>query len=105
MSYREHQSPLEHRRILKLAQEYRNEGYAVTVYPDAKDLPDVLAQCPLDLVARGDNATVAIEVRTRETLTLNGSKDLRRITDTIKEIPGWVFELVVTNPRQARKAL
>ena len=99
MSYRKHQSPLEHRRVLSLAREYRSEGYDVTVYPQADDLPESLAKCPLDLIARGKDNVIAVEVRTRETLTLNGFEDLRRIAETIKQVPGWIFELVVTNPR------
>ena len=102
MSYRKHQSSLEHRRVLSLAREYRSEGYDVTVYPSADDLPDQLSKCPLDLVARGKDDVIAIEVRTRESLTLNGFEDLRRMAETIKQIPGWVFELVVTNPRKSQ---
>lgn len=104
MSYRNHQSTLEHRRVLRLAREYRREGYEVTVYPEAAELPEALAKCPLDLVARGQETVIAVEVRTRESLTLNGMEDLRRMTDAIKQIPGWVFELVVTNPRHPQRA-
>ncbi len=104
MSYRKHQSPLEHRRVLRLAREYRNEGYDVTVYPEAQDLPDSLAKCPLDLLVRGKDQVIAVEVRTRANLTLNGFEDLRRMAETIRQIPGWMFELVVTNPRQSHKA-
>ena len=103
MSYRNHQSSLEHRRVLTLAREYRNEGYEVTVYPEATELPETLSKCSLDLIARGQNSVIAVEVRTRESLTLNGFKDLRRIAEKIKEIPGWIFELVVTNPRKSSK--
>lgn len=102
MSYRNHQSSLEHRRVLTLAREYRNEGYDVTVYPQAAELPEPLSTCPLDLIAKGADKVIAIEVRTRESLTLNGFEDLRRMTEKIKEIPGWIFELVVTNPRQSQ---
>ncbi|MEO1094359.1 MAG: hypothetical protein AAFX01_05615 [Cyanobacteria bacterium J06638_28] len=104
MRYHNHQSALEHRRVLRLAREYRREGYEVTVYPEAAELPEALAKCPLDLIARDQERVIAVEVRTRESLTLNGMQDLRRMTDTIKQIPGWVFELVVTNPRQPREA-
>lgn len=104
MSYRKHQSPLEHRRVLRLARQYRNEGYDVTVYPAAADLPEPLSQCPVDLIARGEDGVIAVEVRTRETLTLNGFEDLRRMAETIKQIPGWMFELVITNPRKPRQA-
>jgi len=103
MSYRNHQSSLEHRRVMRLAREYRHEGYDVTVYPQAAELPEALAQTPLDLIAKSADKVIAIEVRTRESLTLNGFEDLRRITEKIKEIPGWIFELVVTNPRQPKQ--
>lgn len=102
MSYRNHQSSLEHRRVLSLAREYRHEGYDVTVYPEAAELPESLAKCPLDLIAKGADQIIAVEVRTRESLTLNGFEDLRRMAEKIKELPGWIFELVVTNPRQRK---
>jgi len=103
MSYRKHQTPLEHRRVLQLAREYRRQGFDVTVYPASEDLPTELAQCPLDLVAKGEDKVIAVEVRTRDNLTLNGSEDLRRMEGKIRTLPGWQFELVVTNPRP-RKA-
>jgi hypothetical protein len=103
MTYRNHQSSLEHRRVLTLAREYRKEGYEVTVYPKATELPEALSKCPLDLIARGTDRVIAVEVRTRESLTLNGFEDLRRIAENIKDIPGWIFELVVTNPRKPSK--
>ncbi|MEM9117201.1 MAG: hypothetical protein AAGD09_04885 [Cyanobacteria bacterium P01_F01_bin.56] len=102
MSYRNHQSSLEHRRVLKLAREYRSEGYDVTVYPQATELPETLSKCPLDLIAKGADKVIAIEVRTRESLTLNGFEDLRRIAEKIKDMPDWIFELVVTNPRNLK---
>ena len=102
MSYRNHQSSLEHRRVLRLAREYRNEGYEVTVYPEATELPEGLSKCPLDIIAKGADQIIAVEVRTRESLSLNGFEDLRRMAEKIKELPGWIFELVVTNPRQPK---
>ncbi|MBE9100186.1 hypothetical protein [Vacuolonema iberomarrocanum] len=100
MSYRKHQTPLEHRRVLQLAREYRQQGFDVTIYPASEDLPTELAQCPLDLVAKGEDKVIAIEVRTRENLTLNGSEDLRRMAGKIESLPKWDFQLVVTNPRR-----
>ncbi|HEY9887611.1 MAG TPA: hypothetical protein V6D02_04370 [Candidatus Obscuribacterales bacterium] len=104
MSHRHHQSRLEHRRVLSLAREYRKEGYDVTVYPEAAQLPEGLQKCPLDLIAKGSDRVIAVEVRTRESLTLNGFEDLRRMAENIKAIPGWMFELVVTNPRKSSSA-
>lgn len=103
MNCRENQSPLEHRRVLNLAREYRNEGYEVTLYPSAKELPEALSQYCLDLIARGTDQVIAVEVRTRESLTLKGFDDLSQIAESVKQIPGWMFELVVTNPRKPCK--
>ncbi|MGD1861907.1 MAG: hypothetical protein ACFB0E_18285 [Leptolyngbyaceae cyanobacterium] len=103
MSHHNQQSSLEHRRVLKLAREYRHEGYEVTVYPGATELPEALSKCPLDLIAKGTDEVIAVEVRTRESLTLNGFEDLRRIAEKVRELPGWMFELVVTNPRKPKR--
>jgi hypothetical protein len=103
MSYKNHQTPLEHRRLLQVAREYRQQGYDVTLYPSEEDLPSELASCPFDLVARNGEKHVAVEVRSREHLTLNGPEDLRRMSDLIGQMPDWELELVVTNPRDRAK--
>ncbi|MDX2213155.1 MAG: hypothetical protein SFY66_07685 [Oculatellaceae cyanobacterium bins.114] len=91
---------LEHRRLLRLAREYRQRGYDVILHPLPEQLPPSLASCSLDLVARNGSKVVAAEVRTKENLTLNGSEDLRRISESVQKLPGWEFELVITNPRR-----
>jgi len=100
MSHPKHQNPLEYRRLLKLAREYRQKGYNVKLHPSPAELPPALAKCPFDLIAEGKDKVVAVEVRTRENLTLNGAEDLRHMTDLVHQVPGWEFELVVTNPRK-----
>ncbi|MEM6751923.1 MAG: hypothetical protein AAF630_02880, partial [Cyanobacteria bacterium P01_C01_bin.38] len=37
---------------------------------------------------------------TRQNLSCNGSEDLRRISKSVQQLPGWEFELVVTNSRK-----
>ncbi|MBW4659317.1 MAG: hypothetical protein KME15_11630 [Drouetiella hepatica Uher 2000/2452] len=93
-------NPLEHQRLLRIAREYRQQGYAVTLYPSSEELPAALANCALDLIATSAAKTVVVEVRTRENLTLNGAEDLRTLTKQVQQVPGWEFELVVTNPRK-----
>jgi Holliday junction resolvase len=100
MSYQENQNRLEHRRLLKLAREYREKGYCVTIYPSSDKLPPVLADCSLDLIAVNGSNVVAAEVRSRENLNLNGSQDLCRISQSVQQLPGWEFELVITNARK-----
>jgi len=100
MSYQDNQNPLEYRRLLKLAKEYRDQGYSVTINPSSDKLPTVLADCSLDLIAVNEKKVVAAKVRTRQNLSCNGSEDLRRISKSVQQLPGWEFELVVTNSRK-----
>ncbi|MCS6815119.1 MAG: hypothetical protein NZ772_16315, partial [Cyanobacteria bacterium] len=57
-----------------------------------------------DLIAVNGSKAVAVEVRTRDNLTLNGSKDLQRMVERVRQVPGWELELVVTNPRHRRSS-
>lgn len=99
MTRRESRNPLEHQRLLRLAREYRQKGYSVTLHPSPEQLPPSLSNCSLDLLAVSDTKVVAA-VRTKENLTLNGSEDLRRISESVEKLPGWEFELVITNARK-----
>ena len=99
MKSRPVKTPLEHRRLLRLAREYDRAGYEVLLYPQDEALPEILQGCTLGLIARGEADTVVADVRSRENLTLNGSADLRRLTEKVNALPGWQFNLVVTNPR------
>lgn len=95
-------TPLEHRRLLRLAREYRRDGYDVTLYPVDEDLPEVLQGCSVGLVARSGDDVVVADTRSRDSLTLNGPADLRRLAEKVDTLPGWQFNLVVTNPRHPR---
>src|SRR4051812_41432686 len=80
--------------LLELAADmYRRDGYAVTYHPVAGDLPAVLADAGIDLVARRGQESVAVFVRRREDLLnldpAHGSSD---------PAPGWHLELVVVPP-------
>lgn len=94
------QNRLEHKRVLKLAREYREQGYSVSIYPSSDQLPAKLADCSLDLIAQNGSEVIAANVRSRESLSLNGSLSLLKISEIVREIPGWEFELVVTNARK-----
>jgi Holliday junction resolvase len=100
MNHVQNPTPLEHQRLLQLAREYRHRGYNVTLHPSPDDLPPDLADCAFDLIAQRKNKVIAVEVRSRENLTLNGPQDLQRMTNRVHQMPGWELELVVTNPRR-----
>ena len=91
---------LEHQQTLELAREYREKGYCVTLYPTAAEMPPVLADCALSLIAKCEEKTIAVAVRTKETLTETGEKNLCRISDRIEKLPNWDFELAVANSRK-----
>jgi hypothetical protein len=97
--YPRSETPIEHRRLLSVAREYRQKGYQVIVHPSPDHLPPAFSKCPIDMIAEGEGRKIAVEIRNRENLTLNGSEDLRRMTTLVEQEPGWEFELVVTNPR------
>jgi Holliday junction resolvase len=95
-----YRTQLERQRLLRVAKEYQQNGFDVTLHPAAADLPAELAGCAIDLIARRGETAIAVEVRTKETLTLNGSADLRKMTERVSQLPNWEFELVLTNPRR-----
>ena len=102
MKGRSFETPLEHRRLLRLAREYSRTGYEVLLYPTDEQLPQVLKGCSIGLVAKGEGDVIVADVRSRQNLTLNGSADLRRLAEKVETLPGWEFNLVVTNPRQPK---
>lgn len=104
MKGRSFETPLEHRRLLRLAREYRRDGYEVVLYPQDDDLPQVLKGCSIGLLAKGDEDVVVADARSRPNLTLNGPADLRRLAEKVGTLPGWQFNLVVTNPRSQKAA-
>ncbi|MEM9452074.1 MAG: hypothetical protein AAGA75_26595 [Cyanobacteria bacterium P01_E01_bin.6] len=87
----------EYKSLAEIAQEYQEQGYTVSLSPSAQDLPDLLADCSIDLIASRDYHTVAVSVRSKDTLTLTGRDDLREITTRVNQQPGWEFELVVAD--------
>lgn len=102
MKSRPFETPLEHRRLLRLAREYDRAGYEVLLYPDNESLPASLHGCAIGLLAKGQDETIVADVRSRPNLTLNGSADLRRLAEKVNAIPGWQFNLVVSNPRHSQ---
>jgi REase_AHJR-like len=94
---------LERQRLLKAAREYRQRGYHVILQPDPAKLPLAMENCHFDLIAQRDHKTLAVAVRTKENLTLNGPDDLQRMTKIVSKFPDWEFELIVTNPRHPRR--
>lgn len=89
----------ERRKLKELASDYRKRGYEVFVegtLPD--DVSQVVGSWRPDLVARNENETVVIEVKTKVTVKSEGAQ-LRGLANRISSSPGWRFEVVYSNPR------
>ena len=89
---------LERKRLQELAREYREKGYEVIVEPRKNALPNFLSDYQPDMIARNDEESVVVEVKSRSSLA--HSEYLQSLADRIKEKAGWRFELVITNPKE-----
>lgn len=77
-----------------VAQQYRNEGYAVTVRPAAEALPVSVPNFrPELLVTRGVEGAVVVVKKNRLELTRDAS--IIAAADAINALPNWRFDLVI----------
>jgi hypothetical protein len=83
------------RRVQELAQEYQDKGYQVTVGPEPGQLPEPLSRFRPDLVARKSDDAVVVEVKPRGSLS---DPELQELAKTVREQPGWRFDLVLLKP-------
>jgi hypothetical protein len=88
---------LQKQRIQEIGREYQTKGYDITVYPKQTQLPDFLAEFQPHIIARRDDETVIIEVKSRASLAK--SPYLRELARAIEDHSGWRFELVIANPK------
>jgi len=84
-------------KLQEIAAEYAARGYEVQVEPGPEKLPEFLVGFHPDLVARGPNESVVIEVK--EITKTAASERFRDIAEAIQRHPGWRFSLVVIDPR------
>lgn len=87
---------LERKKLLELAENYRGKGYEVFFHPNREDLPDFLESYRPDLLAKHENESVIVEVKSRSSLN-SSTQYLRDLAKIIEQHPGWRFELVMTN--------
>jgi uncharacterized protein YutE (UPF0331/DUF86 family) len=84
-------------KLQEIAAEYAARGYEVLVEPSPEQLPEFLAGFRPDLVARGPNDSVVVEVKVGTQTA--ASERFRELAETIQRQPGWRFSLVVIDPR------
>ncbi len=82
--------------IRAIAARYEGRGYKVVVRPPPDLLPQPLRGIRPDLLASNSRENVVIEVKSKGTLAR--TTEPKRIAQTVACLPGWRFELVITNP-------
>ncbi len=91
----------ERERLLKLAEEYRGQGYEVSFHPSLEDLPDFLRNYRPDMIVRRGDEAVVVEVKSRSSLNASSTQYLRSLAQVVEQHPSWRFELVMINPEDA----
>ncbi len=87
---------IEKETLRKVASRYKDDGYEVVLTPPSHILPKSLRSFRPDLVARGHNETVVVEVKSK--FDLVKERGLAQLARSVSEIPGWRFEMIIANP-------
>jgi hypothetical protein len=86
-------SEREHRRLARVASEYRERGYEVKLQPPPTGLPDFLRGLQPDLVATGRGESVVVEITERN--EFDSEQGVRTIEAAVRDRPGRRFELII----------
>jgi len=79
----------------EVAREYEARGYRVLIEPGPNDLPESLARFRPDLIARGSDETVLVEIKVGTQTA--ATERYGELAEEIQAQPGWRFELVVVD--------
>lgn len=82
----------------EVANEYKKKGFRVILEPSSSDLPKELKNLNFqpDIIATSGETNLIIEVKTFKSIK---NRSVVELAEKIKEIEGWDFELVYTNPK------
>jgi hypothetical protein len=82
--------------LWRVANEYEDQGYHVTVRPTARERPSFLSAFAPALIAARPDESVVVEIATRDRLI--GNHGLVALASAIEAEPGWRFALIVVAP-------
>jgi hypothetical protein len=91
----------EREKLVKLAEEYRREGYEVVFHPNSEDMPSFLKHYRPDMIARRGDEAVVVEVKSRSLLNSLPSEYLSSLAKAIEQHQGWRLDLVMDNSEDA----
>jgi hypothetical protein len=83
--------------LAKIADEYRSEGYGVTVHPAGTDLPTFAVNIQADLLATRPDGNAIVRV-VRDRAELETYPDLPSQAELVNQQPNWRYDLVVLGP-------
>jgi hypothetical protein len=84
--------------IEKVAEDYRRRGYDVDVVPSGAHLPEFLGGYQPDIIARGADESVVVEVKVGTQTSV--AERFREIAERVNRQPGWRFSVVYINPSE-----
>lgn len=88
--------PIASQAVARVAEDYRRRGYDVSVMPSGSDLPEFLAGYQPDIIARGPNESVVVEVKVGTQTSV--AERFREIAERVNRQPGWRFSLAYISP-------
>jgi len=90
------------RKVNFLARKYTSKGFQVVRHPDPFDLPRPLEGMDVELLAVGDHVNMVFSVRSSETVV--NDRSLVAIARAIEQMPGWEYQLIISNSRKPSAA-
>ena len=90
--------------LLKVAEEYRNQGYEVAFHPNPDDTPAFLKNYRPDMIVRRGDESVVVQINSASSLN-SSTQYLSSLAEAVEKQHGWRLEFVMINPEDAPIAL
>jgi hypothetical protein len=85
----------------RVAKQYEDEGYAVTIHPTAEKLPPFAKGFAVDLLATRARENVLVSVK-RDRANLEADPKVSRQAEVTNAQPGWRYDVVILEPSVPR---
>ena len=87
--------------LLKVAEEYRNQGYEVAFHPNPEDIPVFLKNYRPDMIVRRGDESVVVQINSASSLNSSSTQYLSSLAEVVEKQQGWRLEFVMINPEDA----
>ena len=86
--------------LLKVAEDYRNQGYEVAFHPNPDDTPVFLKNYRPDMIVRRGDESVVVQINSASSLN-SSTQYLSSLAEVVEKQQGWRLEFVMINPEDA----